>query len=615
MKTSTFILSIVKPNRRYLVYYALFTIVQVVFSLFTLASLIPLLEIIFGSQNQSLTTDNPSMGFGQLKAWLTQELSSLVETTGQPIYAIYGIAVLLITASCIQNASRYLGSRAMTKLRARVYANLREKLYKGINSASLHYIKSHRRGQILSKASNDLTEIEHGILNIAEALFRDSLTIVALLYVLFSIQTMLTLFILALIAVVAVLIGSIGRQLKRDSKSVQHDQGRLMDFFSEAITGFRLFKAYGVEKNERSRFNNLNDSWKKGYQSMLFRKYLASPLTEFLAIIVVASILIVGSLFVFNGKLLASEFIFFIAAFGYIVGPAKSLSSAFFSYQRGSAAAERIQHFLSEVSDSSKTSVRDISNVESLTMAQHLRIENLSFAYEDQSERVILNDLSINIQKGQHIALVGASGSGKSTLFDLILGFYNPTKGSISLDGKSIRDLNIEAYRRCFGLVTQDPILLHDTIRQNLTLGKSFEEHVVIECCKKADAWEFIQKASSGLDTVIGDRGLQLSGGQRQRLTIARALLFDPDVLLLDEATSSLDSAAEQSVLNALKTAMKGRTTFSIAHRLSTIQNADEILVLQEGKITERGNHASLIQSKGLYFTLYQAQNHSKSES
>ena len=467
----------------------------------------------------------------------------------------------------------------------------------------------------MSKASNDLTEIEHGILNIAEALFRDSLTIVALLYVLFSIQTMLTLFILALIAVVAVLIGSIGRQLKQDSKSVQHDQGRLMDFFSEAITGFRLFKAYGVEKNERSRFNNLNDSWKKGYQSMLFRKYLASPLTEFLAIIVVASILIVGSLFVFNGKLLASEFIFFIAAFGYIVGPAKSLSSAFFSYQRGSAAAERIQHFLSEVSDSSKTSVRDISNVESLTMAQYLRIENLSFAYEDQSERVILNDLSINIQKGQHIALVGASGSGKSTLFDLILGFYNPTKGSISLDGKSIRDLNIEAYRRCFGLVTQDPILLHDTIRQNLTLGKSFEEHVVIECCKKADAWEFIQKASSGLDTVIGDRGLQLSGGQRQRLTIARALLFDPDVLLLDEATSSLDSAAEQSVLNALKTAMKGRTTFSIAHRLSTIQNADEILVLQEGKITERGNHASLIQSKGLYFTLYQAQNHSKSES
>ncbi|MEC9221135.1 MAG: ABC transporter ATP-binding protein, partial [Bacteroidota bacterium] len=460
MKTSTFILSIVKPHRRYLLFYVLCTAIQVLFSLFTLATLIPLLEIIFGSQSQSLSGDNPSVGFGQLKAWLTQELSALVETSGQPIYAIYGIAVLLITASCIQNASRYLASRAMTKLRAKVYANLRETLYKGLNSASLHYIKSNRRGQILSKASNDLTEIEHGILNVAEALFRDSLTILALLYVLFSIQTMLTLFILALIAVVAVLIGSIGRRLKQDSKAVQHDQGRLMDFFSEAISGFRLFKAYGVEDNEKQRFDNLNDSWKKGYQSMLFRKYLASPLTEFLAIIVVASILIVGSLFVFNGKLLASEFIFFIAAFGYIVGPAKSLSSAFFSYQRGSAAAERIQHFLSEVTALSTGSMRKTSNVESLTMAQNLHIENLSFTYEDQAERLVLNKLSIHIEKGKHIALVGPSGSGKSTLFDLILGFYKPTEGSIYLDMIPIQDLNIELYRKCFGLVTQDPILL-----------------------------------------------------------------------------------------------------------------------------------------------------------
>ncbi len=591
------------------------TAIQVLFSLFTLATLIPLLDIIFGRQSQSLPSTNSSIGFGQPKAWLTHELSALVETSGQPIYAIYGIAVVLITASCIQNTSRYLASRAMTKLRAKVYANLRETLYKGLNSASLHYIKSNRRGQILSKASNDLTEIEHGILNIAEALFRDSLTILALLYVLFSIQTMLTLFILALIAVVAILIGSIGRRLKQDSKAVQYDQGRLMDFFIEAISGFRLFKAYGVEDNEKQRFDNLNDSWKKGYQSMLFRKYLASPLTEFLAIIVVASILIVGSLFVFNGKLLASEFIFFIAAFGYIVGPAKSLSSAFFSYQRGSAAAERIQHFLSDVSAFSTTSTREHSKIEGLSMTQNLRIENLSFTYEDQPERIVLNNLSIHIEKGKHIALVGASGSGKSTLFDLILGFYTPTNGSIYLDENPIQDLNIESYRRCFGLVTQDPILLHDTIRQNLTLGKTFEEKTVIECCKKADAWDFIQDSSDSLDTVIGDRGLQLSGGQRQRLTIARALLFDPDILLLDEATSSLDSAAEQSVLNALKTVMKGRTTLSIAHRLSTIQGADEILVLQEGKITERGNHASLIQSKGLYFTLYQVQNHSKSES
>lgn len=591
------------------------TAIQVLFSLFTLATLIPLLEIIFGSQSQTLPSGNPSVGFGQLKAWLTQELSTLVETSGQPIYAIYGIAVVLITASCIQNASRYLASRAMTRLRAKVYANLRETLYKGLNSASLHYIKSNRRGQILSKASNDLTEIEHGILNVAEALFRDSLTILALLYVLFSIQTMLTLFILALIAVVAVLIGSIGRRLKQDSKAVQHDQGRLMDFFSEAISGFRLFKAYGVEENEKQRFDDLNDSWKIGYQSMLFRKYLASPLTEFLAIIVVASILIIGSLFVFNDKLLASEFIFFIAAFGYIVGPAKSLSSAFFSYQRGSAAAERIQHFLSEVSAFATTPSKENSKLESLTMAHNLRIENLSFAYEDQSERLILNDLSIQIKKGQHIALVGASGSGKSTLFDLILGFYTPTKGSIYLDDSPIQHLNIQSYRRCFGLVTQDPILLHDTIRQNLTLGKPFEEKIIIECCRQADAWDFIQDSSDGLDTVIGDRGLQLSGGQRQRLTIARALLFDPDILLLDEATSSLDSAAEQSVLNALKTAMKGRTTLSIAHRLSTIQGADEILVLQEGTIAERGDHESLIQNKGLYFTLYQAQNHTKGES
>lgn len=591
------------------------TAIQVLFSLFTLATLIPLLEIIFGSQSDALPSDNPSLGFGQLKAWLTQELSALVETSGQPIYAIYGIAVVLITASCIQNASRYLASRAMTKLRTKVYANLRETLYAGLNSASLHYIKSNRRGQILSKASNDLTEIEHGILNVAEALFRDSLTILALLYVLFSIQTMLTLFILALIAVVAVLIGSIGRRLKQDSKAVQFDQGRLMDFFSEAISGFRLFKAYGVEDNEKQRFDDLNDSWKKGYQSMLFRKYLASPLTEFLAIIVVASILIIGSLFVFNDKLLASEFIFFIAAFGYIIGPAKSLSSAFFSYQRGSAAAERIQHFLSEVSAFATTPTKENSKLESLSMAQNLRIENLSFAYEDQSEQPVLNDLSIHVKKGQHIALVGASGSGKSTLFDLILGFYQPTKGSIYFDENPIQNLNIQSYRRCFGLVTQDPILLHDSIRQNLTLGKTFEEKTVIECCKKADAWDFIQDSSDGLDTVIGDRGLQLSGGQRQRLTIARALLFDPDILLLDEATSSLDSAAEQSVLNALKTAMKGRTTLSIAHRLSTIQGADEILVLQEGTIAEQGDHESLIQSKGLYFTLHQAQNHAKSES
>jgi len=505
----------------------------------------------------------------------------------------------------------------MAPVRNGIIADLRNALYRHLLHLPLGYFTQERKGNLLSRITTDVQEVEASILNVLEAIFREPFIIIGALTYMIWVSPQLTLFVFGLMVFTGVVIGGIGKQLKKKSTVAQEQLGEIVSRTEESLGGLRIIKSFGAERFQADRYAALNDDYKNKLTRILWRRDLSSPLTEFLGIATVALLLWYGSRQVFSGSMDAGQFIAFIFAFYLVIDPAKKFSKAWYNVQKGLGAMARVEEVLDVQNpllgpndNAAKPQGYKANNTARTqdAMKVGMQVENVSFRYTPDGPEV-LKDISIDLPKGKVVALVGNSGGGKSTIADLLPRFYDPTAGRISLDGKDLRGYGLAEVRKHFGIVSQEAILFNDTVYNNIVFGmEGVSEAEVHEAARIANAHDFILESPEGYQTNIGDRGSKLSGGQRQRLTIARAILRNPDVLILDEATSALDSESERLVQDALQKLMDGRTALVIAHRLSTIQKANEIIVLDHGRIIERGTHAELLTKDGAYRKLVELQ-------
>ncbi|MFT7545223.1 MAG: subfamily B ATP-binding cassette protein MsbA, partial [Gammaproteobacteria bacterium] len=505
-----------------------------------------------------------------------------------------------------KNLFRYLAMVCMANIRHGVAADLRKSIYEKITQLPLRFFSQEKKGDIMARSTADVVEIELSIIGSLEMIFRDPLGVILTLGTLFFISPNLTLFSLILMPISALIIGSVGKSLRRTSLKGQNKSGELLAYLEESLGGIRIIKGFGAEDFVQSRFEALNNRLKSININMLNKKDIASPLSEFLGALVLVLIVWFGGSLILdgeNGGLQASEFITFIILFSQVLRPIQNISKAWTNVNKGLASMDRVNKIL-HAENPIKESEPAIAKKE---FSAQLTFDNVSFSYD---EKPLLQDINLNLKKGQTVALVGESGGGKSTLMDLVTRFYDINNGSILIDGDDIRNIKIDDLRGLFGIVSQKAILFNDSIFNNIAFGspESTLEDVKF-AAKVANADQFISKMENGYESMVGDGGDTLSGGQKQRISIARAILKNPPILLLDEATSALDTESEKLVQDALNSLLKNRTSLVIAHRLSTIQSADEILVLQEGKITERGKHDELISQDGVYSKLIKMQN------
>lgn len=464
-------------------------------------------------------------------------------------------------------------------------------------SLPLSYFSEERKGDLISRMTTDVQEIEFSILSTLETLVKDPLLILGSMAIMIYTSPALTLFVFMLMLFTSLVIGGISRTLRKQSNTAQHLMGDLISVQEESLGGLRVIKSFGAENYVIGRFNSILDAYRNMVTRIYRRRDLSSPLSEFLGITVVCCLLWYGAKLVFANEMSGSVFLAFLYAFFNVIEPSKALSNAYFNIQKGMAAADRINQVLN-----AEDQIRDNPNALSKNLFKHeLRFENVSFRYTNQNAYALRN-INLVIPKGSTLAIVGSSGSGKTTLVDLIGRFYDVTEGKITIDGVDIRDIRLTDLRSLMGMVNQDPILFNDTIKNNILFGKDQQsESAIWESLSAAHAEQFVSEQAEQLEYTIGDRGMKLSGGQRQRLTIARALIRNPQILILDEATSALDTASEKIIQEAMTEILEGRTAVIIAHRLSTIQRADKIIVLKEGQILEEGNHESLLKKGGEY--------------
>lgn len=603
MKNFSRIFYYLKDSKGYIALYFLFNVLAIVFSLFSLAMLAPFLQLLFGMEK--LVEAKPAVGFNAsaILANLKYLISGLIREHSA-VYALGFICILVITAIFFKNLFTYLALRTMSPLRNGVMTRLRADLYAKLLKLPIGYFTEQRKGDIISRMSNDANEIEWSVLSTLEGLINQPLQILVILIALVAISPLLSLFLLVLLPLTGFVIGRVSRSLKKQSSESQELQGTMMSLLDETLGGIRIIKAFNAEQIFKTKFFNLNSSLNNVRNRMNFRKDMASPLSEIMGVAVLCCILWFGGKLVLNNSagLGAESFITYILFFTQIINPSKSLSSAFYSARRGTAAIARIEEILQE-----PIVLEDKPNAIQLDgFKESIELRNVSFSYGDT---VILNNINLKVPKGKTVALVGSSGAGKSTLADLVPRFHDVTSGELLIDGINIKDYSIESVRSQISVVTQEAILFNDTVANNIALGINNASTEQIEAAAKAaNAFNFIAQKDEGFDTNIGDRGSKLSGGERQRVTIARALLKNPPILILDEATSALDTESERLVQDAIYTLMKSRTSIVIAHRLSTIRHADEIIVMQKGEIIERGKHDELLAHNGLYRKLVDMQ-------
>jgi subfamily B ATP-binding cassette protein MsbA len=485
-----------------------------------------------------------------------------------------------------------------------VVKDIRNRLYYKVLILPIGYYTQQRKGDIISRMTADVQEVEVSIMSSLEMMFRDPIQILSFIGTLFAINAQLTIFVLILLPLSGLIIGRIGKSLKRTSEKGQRQMGILLSIIEETISGLRIIKAFNAIDFADKRFKNTNSNFFRLMVRLYRKRDLASPLGEFMGAVVVTLVLWYGGRLVFTpGNLLdAAVFLVYLTIFSQVIPPAKSLIQAYYNIQKGAASLDRIQVVLEapEIIEERQDPVSKHS------FTTEIEYQNVSFAYAQED---VLKNINLVVPKGRTIAIVGPSGAGKSTLVDLLPRFYDTEKGAILIDGIPIRDLVINDLRGLMGIVSQETILFNDTVFNNIAFGMDHvSEDQVVAAAYVANAHEFIEKMPQGYQTNIGDRGMKLSGGQRQRLSIARAVLKNPPILILDEATSALDTESERLVQQALENLMKNRTSFVIAHRLSTIKHADEIIVLQNGLLVERGQHASLLGKNGVYRKLYEMQ-------
>jgi subfamily B ATP-binding cassette protein MsbA len=486
-----------------------------------------------------------------------------------------------------------------------VVKDIRDKLYFKIIELPISYFSEKKKGDTIARMTSDVQEVENSFLNTLEAIVREPLTIIFTLISMFAISPKLTLFAFVLLPVSGILISSVSKKLKAKSLLAQQETGNFLSFIEETLSGLKVIKSFTAEEKMQNNFEKSTSKFKKLMNSVLHRKNLASPMSEFLGSATIIAILWFGGRLVLLGEddMKPQEFLGYIGLFYLILNPAKAISKAIFSVQKGNASAERIMDILETENDITDSPNAIVKN----TFDDKIELKNISFKYKDEW---VLKDFSLTISKGKKVALVGQSGSGKSTLANLIPRFYDVNQGEILIDGINIKDITKESLRNLMGLVTQESILFHDSVKNNITLGVDgvANDAAIVDAAKVANAHEFIKDLPMQYDTNIGDSGNTLSGGQRQRLSIARAVMKNPPIMILDEATSALDTESEQLVQVALEKMMENRTSIVIAHRLSTIQKADTIVVIQKGKIVEQGMHEELLTKKGAYFSLVNMQ-------
>ncbi|MDR3227242.1 MAG: ABC transporter ATP-binding protein/permease [Prevotellaceae bacterium] len=598
-KTLKRLLSYAKPFSRFVPKYIFVTIFGLIFSTLNFLLIIPLLKIIFDT-NAYENIPAAAHSFEFSKDYFVDTFSlmmhNLVQNYGR-LTALILVCIFVFITSFFTNFFRYWLQRILASMRTYVMRNMRQNLFERITRMDVGYFTEQRKGNLLSCMSNDITEVQNTIVTSFQVIFKDPVYIVGYMIVLFMMSYQLTLITVLALPLLMFFISRLAKRLKRKAAEAQELQGDILSTMEETVSGIRIVKAFNAQKHQNKHFDELNEQHRKVTKKMFYRQELSGPLSEFLGVSVAAIVLLVGGVFILNG-----EFNFgietLIAYFGLyysVLVPIKEVSRAYSSFQRGTAAADRIFKII-DTPVSIKKSENPISVKE---FKNQIEFKNVSFKYEIEP---VLTDINLIIPKGKMYALVGHSGAGKSTIADLIPRFYDVTAGEILIDGINVKNLEPKDLISLLGIVTQEAILFNDTVINNIAYGmENINEQDVIEAAKIANAHEFITNLENGYYTNIGDRGGKLSGGQRQRLAIARAVLKNPPILILDEATSALDTESERLVQDALIKLMKNRTSVVIAHRLSTIRNADQIIVLDSGKIAERGTHDELTDKNGIY--------------
>ncbi|NQV53519.1 MAG: ABC transporter ATP-binding protein [Flavobacteriales bacterium] len=577
-----------------------FNLLNAAFSVVSFSAIVPFLKILFDSQEDRVS-DDPAMGNGMLDK-LNHSFEVIIREEG-PKEALFVFSLLIVALFLLRNIFRYLAQHQMAFLRNVAVRDIRREIYHKLLVLPMAYYTDERKGQIMARFTNDVSEVEWSVMGALEALFRQPVMILIFLITLLGISWQLTIFVLIVLPVSGFIIGRIGKSLKRTAKKGQNELGEVVTSLEETVGGIRIVKGFTAEKIFARHFNKVNDKH-FGLMVRLFRKqYLTSPIGETLSAITIAMILWFGGNLVLEGDVLNGEFfILYVVIFSQMISPARALSESFVRVQRGLSASERIDQVLK-----ADEQILEAPGAKSIKgFKKSIAFKNVTFDYGGEA---VLKNINLEVQQGESIALVGPSGGGKSTLVDLMPRFYDVIDGSIEIDGQDIRDFKVYELRGLFGIVSQQSILFNDSIRNNLLIGnEDADEKQLIDALHTANAHGFVISLPEGLDANVGEAGNRLSGGQKQRLSIARAILNDPPVMIFDEATSALDTESERLVQSALDRLMKGRTSFIIAHRLSTVQHVDRIVVIDKGEIVETGSHSELMELGGLYQRLVELQ-------
>jgi ATP-binding cassette, subfamily B, bacterial MsbA len=590
-----------------LIQFLVYSVLGIVFSVATIPLVIPMLDMMFRYQENQIAA-LPSMpefslslnyvldAFNYYLIWIMREYG--------PVKALMFICAAIITSVILTNLFRYMERMAASRLKVDIVKNVRMHIFNNVSQLHIGYFNDRRKGDLISRFTNDVAEVENAVVSSLKFVLKEPITIIVYFGVLFFISFKLTLFTLVLLPITGGVLAEIIKRLKKRAIQSQESLGRIVNILDETFGGMRIVKAFNARSFILKKIDDETSYHRKVNLSIARKNELASPVSETLGVIIVACILYYGGTLVLgkSSELSAGAFITFLGLFAQILQPAKNFSNGITSVQKGTVSAQRIFEVIDTVS-----AIRNKPNAIILkAFNDSIEFKNVSFAYDKDH---VLRNINLKIEKGKTIALVGPSGGGKSTLADLVPRFYDPASGEVRLDGVSVTDYDIESLRKQMGIVTQESILFNDSIFNNIAFGiENVKEEDVIRAAKIANAHDFIMQTENGYQTTIGERGSKLSGGQRQRISIARAVLKNPPILILDEATSALDSESERLVQDALFNLMKNRTSIVIAHRLSTIQHADEIVVIQNGEILERGKHQDLIGRNGLYRKLSEIQ-------
>ena len=591
------------PYKKFFLLNIFANIFYALFGTLSMISLFPMLKVLF-NQTESLTTKPVWIGIGDIANYAESYLNYFVtikKAEGSNDVLIFMVSIIIITF-LLKNIFNYLSMFFITFLKNGVIKDFRNDIYNKIIKLSMSYYSEKKKGDIVARISSDVLEIDNSFLSVFELIIKEPLMILFTLISMYLISPELTGFVLIFIPLSAFFISIVGKSLKRKSLKVQKEQGLFISLVDETLNGLKIVKIFNAENAFSKKFSESTKRLYKFSNSVINRKNLASPLSEFLGICSITAILWYGGMMVLKENSLdASTFLVYLGLAYNILTPAKALSKASYKVRKAYGAAERVFQIIDD-----KRYLKSSSDIYLDNFNSSIDFENVSFAYENEE---VIKNLSFKIKKGETIALVGQSGSGKSTIANLISRFYDISDGKIKVDGKNIKEINLTSLRKLIGLVTQDSILFNDSIKNNLLIGnESANDEDIIEALKIANAWEFVKDLPNTIDANIGDSGNKLSGGQKQRISIARAVLKNPPIMLLDEATSALDSESEHLVQIALDNVMKNKTSLVIAHRLSTVQNADNIIVLEKGKVIESGKHKELMTKEGVYSNLVRMQ-------